>query len=294
MSAPAFQSVQVSGGYTLVSGTRTVTKPTSLAVGDLMIAYGIVTSTSAPSFPAGFSVISDIGTISVNPARSRVAFKIADSSDVAATNFSIETCGFASISRITGAVATSSAVVTSQTAQLNSASFTGTGLTPLDRDDDVLLMMFLSFANGSSGTIANYAIATSNPSWSERYNVTPPDSGGAALATSTRPEMTATGNFTADGAGSASADWVGHLIAVPVPATPVTVSETATLTEGVGEAVGKTISDTATLTENVSSNPQRFSNQSKNSSTVTNQTKNDSTFTDQTKNSSNWSNQSKN
>ncbi len=272
MAAPTFQSVQDSGSYVSTPGTRTVTKPTSLAVGDLMIAYAIVASTHEPILSSGFTTLNDLGTIAVHPTRAKVGFKVAEASDVAATDFTFTDTGFASISRITGASPSSASVIVSGVAQLNSASYSQTGLTPKDYGDGVLLMQFFNFEGGSSGTIANYAIVTSNPSWTAGYNKPGASSDGVAMAYATRPEVTDTGNFSANGAGGAGADWLGQMIAIPVPLVSTT-SETVTLTESVVRTTGVNISDTVSLIEGVTNTVERWANQAKNLVNWTNQDK---------------------
>lgn len=269
MAAPAFQSVQSSDTGIQTSGTRNVTKPDNLAVGDLMIGFSTNNSGTGTTHPTGFTTLgTEDNTAGI---RTQISYKIADSNDVAATDFQFTTCGFASITRVTGHGGAGS-IVYADAQQTNSASFSQAGLTPRDYGDSVLLMMYLTFVNGSSGTVANYAIATSNPSWSERDNYPGANSNGTALATATRPEVTATGNFSGNGAGGIGADWTGHLLAIAVENT-VTTAESTTLTEVVAKDVTTPISDSVSLLETVSKTANRYTNRTKSASTWSNQPK---------------------
>ena len=85
--AITYQSIQ---SNTAGSGTTiVVTKPTSLAVGDLMIAQSIYSSNQGITLPTGFTTVHS-GTI--NALRSYITgYKIATAGDVAAANFTFTT-----------------------------------------------------------------------------------------------------------------------------------------------------------------------------------------------------------
>lgn len=290
MSAPVFQSVQSSDTAITGSGTRTVTKPVSLAVGDLMIGFATNNTGTGTGFPSGFTSLgSEDNTAGI---RVSLAYKVADSADVAATDFAFTTCGFASIARVTGHGG-AGAIVYIDGQQTNSASFSAGGLTPRNYGDSTLLMMYLAFTNGSSGTVGSYAIATSDPGLIERDNYPGADVTGTGMATATRPEVTATGNFSGSGAGGLGADWAGIMISIAVPYT-ITVAESTTLTEASLENISATYSNTVTLTEDIDADIGHWSNPNKNSSTWTNPDKNSTiSATNPDKSSISWTNPNK-
>lgn len=74
------------GATPATTGTSTVTKPTGLAVGDLMLAMGNANKAGISGVPTGFTLHGN-SDATVNAYRNFVYYKIADSSDVAATNF---------------------------------------------------------------------------------------------------------------------------------------------------------------------------------------------------------------
>lgn len=287
MAAPVFQSVQTSGSYSNTPSTRTVTKPTSLAVGDLMIACGVVDTNNDPNFPSGFTLIGTVGKSTGIQDTQALAFKIADSSDVAATDFTFTNTGFASISRITGAAGALGSLVYNGGVQTNSASVSLSGITPADHSDSTLLMMFFTVVNGSSPNIATYAIATSNPTWTEGY-----DASQTAMAYATRSQLTSTGNFSANGGGSASADWSGQIISIPVPFV-FSVSDSVTTTDS--SKLNQTIkkSESLSLVDSILATVFKWASALKNSTTWSESSKSSTTWSESSKNSTTWTNQSK-
>lgn len=274
MAAPAYQSSQTTGWTTATS--IAITKPTSLAVGDLMIARHTVETASYGSW--GFT---DLGnnTDGVSQYGTRLGFKIADSSDVAASSFTFSTNGskiqFGSITRITGADTGVASVKFGGAATTDTANPSlAAGVTPTDHGDSVLLLVFWSESTTSAG-IGTYAIATSNPSWTEAYDVSngslSPFS-GASLAYATRSQLTATGNISANG-GNATTDWTGQILAIAVPLT-IIATDTVTLTEVWKENIKIVQQETAILTEAATATPTNpITNTTKSSSTWINTTK---------------------
>lgn len=216
MSAPVFQSV--------TTGTTSANKPTGLAVGDLMIACGHNVSSSTIGLPSGFTSItgSESGT---NFAGIRVGWKIADSSDVASSSFSFTNTLECSISRITGGGANIQGNSNTGGAT-TTPSFAGT--TPKDYGDSILLMQFWTSNSSGGATTSGYAVATSNPSWTEGYDVQQSGFYGFAMAYATRTQVTATGNFSC--VFSISGTNAGAIIAIPIPFATTTL-ETVTSTE---------------------------------------------------------------
>lgn len=266
MAAPVFQSIQT-------STSTTVTKPTSLAVGDLMIAVGFNegfnNGATTITLPSGFTTLTSTSERVSNFVGLHAGYKIADSSDVAASNFSFTNTAFATISRITGG-----GVNIAKTANNGGAAtnLTFSGVTPNDYSDSVLLMQFWLSNAAAARTFSTYAIATSNPSWTEAYDSTISGGYSSAMAYGTRPEVTATGNFSC----TLSAGCVGHaglLLAIPIP-LETTTTETVTATETSTNTINMITMETVTSTETVTADDSiQWSNTSKNSSTWTNTSK---------------------
>lgn len=276
MSAPVLESTQTtswSSGSSVV-----VTKPTNLTEGDLMIFRVCVDSLVTVSNWGGFTAIGDEAT-SADPT-SFLAYKIADASDVVASNFTVTLSGstnkMGSISRITNADKLGSNYIYAEGSATNTISPSFTGLTPTNHNDSILLLMFWLGANGASGapTISSYAIGTSNPSWTEVYELssTTAEDVTASMASATRPETTATGNFTATWSDG-STDSVGQLLAITSPWS-FSASESTTVTESLLNNTSFNGSDTTTLTEDVDADKVRnLTNTTKSSSTWLNEKK---------------------
>lgn len=280
MAAPVLESTQTTTWAT--SGqTIVITKPVNLAVGDLMICR-IVTETATDI--SNFSVFTEKSRESTSSGayNSIIGYKIADSSDVAASNFTItvNTIGdnkMGSISRISNPDTLATNYVYAEGSASNTISPSFTGLTPTNHSDSNLLLMFWLGDNGASGgapTIASYAIATSNPSWTEVYELSTTTSTDvtASMASATRPETTATGNFTATWSDGTT-DSCGQLLAITSPWS-FSLAESTTVTESLLNNTTFSYADTTTLTEDVdSAKPRTWTNTTKSSSTWLNQEK---------------------
>lgn len=215
----------------------TITKPTSLAVGDLLVAHLYFDDGSGSpgsyTIPSGWTEQFNVLTTgaSFNPCRLQVLIKVADSADVAASNFTFTgpaagtTAG--GLSRVTSYGKVSGSTTTTQNDSTSSpVSFSG--FTP-DRAD-CLLMVFtciLGSASGSTPSLGTVSVATSNPTWTERYDLNGSVAGfhGLAMTTATRPEVTATGNFSVAVGLPANADIAIAAIAI-APALSATTNPT--------------------------------------------------------------------
>jgi hypothetical protein len=185
--AITYQSIQ---SNTAASGTTVVvTKPTSLAVGDLMIASSVYSGNSGITLPSGFTTIH---SGSVSALRSYITgYKIATAGDVAASNFT-----FTMGSTIAGATASLIRLSTNNSfpsnpivSSVNPTNITGTNPS-----------YTLNIVSGPSTTflVASYFAATSvtssaqtsSPSrtWTERndHNVS-----GTASSIATAPNTAA-------------------------------------------------------------------------------------------------------
>ncbi len=188
----------------------TITKPTGLAVGDIMVAHlsAIVAAGTNSNWQEsgsdGFTILlnQNNASDSNSEARLTVMYKVADSGDVAASDFSfavdeslaVDFLGAGAIYRITGGVTTAGATAAGST---TTPTFVNT-VTPL-ADSLLLFLTTCADASQTTGSASSYAITTSNPTWTERYDFTgdiDTRRGIMAGATASRPEATATGNST--------------------------------------------------------------------------------------------------
>lgn len=190
----------------------TITKPSGLAVGDLIVAQ-IATSYIGSMFsvPSGFTEIRRTTTLPPSGfySSSILYSKVADSGDVAASNFtwtfdnsfSYKASGI--ILRVTGQKSVSPITNNNGGTDANGSSpqSYAIGVTPTDANS--LIILFFSVTEGAVD-LSSYSIATDNPSWTEAYNQTT-TSGSASTAAgayATRAQTTATGNVSVSGLGS--------------------------------------------------------------------------------------------
>lgn len=203
-----------------------LTKPTGLAVGDLLLA-GIYfsdnngsTADSGINTPAGWT-LQEATTTTQPPEWERLSvfLKIADSADVAASAFTFTRAGTDISYHLMGHLLRISdygivAGETSTSAASNSATtITATTFTPTRADT-----LFVAFLGNScrAGDIQNtsVALATDNPTWTERNEQNVNDTGtdsNFAVYTASRSQTTATGTITGT-MGSATAKSVNFII----------------------------------------------------------------------------------
>ena len=228
-------------GYTVASNIS-LAKPAGLVAGDWLVAV-LGAESSTISNVTNWTVITST-TISAD--HLKIMYKVADSSDVAASNFlfpiSPTDYGAGVLMRISGV----GGLDTSQ--QLTVSGTTNPvfspGVTPAQANS--LLIMAVHGADSASGTtINNYAIATSNPTWTEQINVakTAGVDRALAVATAIRPETTATGDYSVTRNMEV---YSGHLIvlspAVNAAATPDAIALTAAIpSPSIGYGAGVTI-----------------------------------------------------
>lgn len=225
------------------AGSLTIPKPTGLAEGNLMIAFlGGLNTTTSWTLTGWTEVTSSSSTDflgSVDGVHTVLA-KIATSSDVSASNFTFSSAG-ADEARGTLVYLESSAdgftiSIIQDRHEFDSGFASSSGVTPLSPDCFLLFGLFISSDTEASG----YAIATDNPTWTERTDRTTDgwaQNVGQALATAPRPEATATGSYSATltafvGGATINKNTFGALLAVnedvnvTVNATPLTTSTT--------------------------------------------------------------------
>lgn len=193
--AIAYQSIATTDFNEVSPSTLTITKPSGLAVGDMMIAYIVwdTSDTTAPTLPSGWTQLlhDTTGT------KSAWAYKVAVSGDVAASNFAFTFAGTVtasggSIMRWSGVGLINAGSTVRVNSSTSTPSFAG-GITPSVADS----YLIMGYHSPYTHTVSNHAIATDNPTWTEimdEQNVSPDLT--MSLAYASRPETTATGNFT--------------------------------------------------------------------------------------------------
>lgn len=269
-------STQVTA-YT-TGASLTITKPVSLAVGDLMIAF-IQGAQESVTPPSGWTLIKSYvpggGTTQM-----RVYGKIADSGDVAASNFTWTFGGgqhqggmIARITEFNAALPFSVFAFDDETA---TATPTFTASVTPDTTNSLILFFLGTYLNSGTGiTASGYAVATSNPSWSENGDQTV--NGGSytfqmSLASASRPQKTATGNASVTMNGSCTD--LGCIMVVIRTTVGVTALETETVVDSLNKGVHKTILDTEAVVDTLESRKQKdWNNTAKNASPITNQDK---------------------
>lgn len=164
MASPVLQTYSVNNAST---NTVNVTKPTGLSVGDLLLALvGGTADSGSPAIdtPSGWTKSADNSNNSVCSA---ILWKIADSSDAAASNFTFSHSGggssfaiYAVLSRITGH--SSTAPISGAQCTHNTTTF---NVSP-QVTDALLLLGGAKKVSGGSGW-SGYTISGSNPTWTE-------------------------------------------------------------------------------------------------------------------------------
>lgn len=218
-----------STGYATASSI-TITKPSGLAAGDLLVCLINIFGNGTVTTPSGWTQ----GTQQANGTTQSLQYlyKIADSADAAASNFtfnlsgSLDTAG--GLLRVTGSAGSSILAALDQdtiTGVDISPSFTG-GLTPTNAGS-LLVMAFSSNADQQNGDYGSFAVVTDNPTWTQAWeiekNLTDNNNYVTVCAYAVRTETSATGNYSASGGGYAANGYNGFLLCFN-PSIAVTVS----------------------------------------------------------------------
>lgn len=195
--AVAYESLQTTAWAS--SASITITKPTGLAVGDLMIGriYGNI-STDTPTAPSGWT---QLVVQNISGRRNIVYHKIANAGDVAATNFtwSWSGAGFVAgeIFRFSDAKLVVNFDTDTESSNGGTKNFTDISITPANEMPSILLALFAGRNYPLSATVSGYAVVNNNPSWTEvfdDYNGT--DDVVISSAYGTYNAVTATGAFS--------------------------------------------------------------------------------------------------
>ncbi len=229
--AAVFEGLQSASG----TGTLTITKPTGLAVGDTLVASIFGRGGGDVSTPSGWTSLITVDT-DYDVARARCFIKIAESSDVAAANFSFSnsfgSLCFGTLSRLSGS--SFDQIVTYNRSNSSTSSVSYSGLTPAYADSLYLIVSAFTTGGTSSPYFSSYAMVTSNPTWTERTEY---DTGGGdamSIASANRSATTATGNISLNISGlTGSSDVYSYMLIflpnVSASSTPATVDLVSTI-----------------------------------------------------------------
>lgn len=221
-----------------------MTKPTGLAVNDLMIAC-YVSSGGTVTPPSGFTLYSSETSIFVYT-------KLADSADVAASDF---TFSFSTtVQRVGGMVRVGGNLITDPLGQVVTGTATDTfaptlapTLTP--DDEDSLLLIFSHAYSGTTVGVSSFSNVTTPPTYTIGWNVLDGAAEGFAMGYGMRNVATATGNFTASG-GNGGSDW--RAIAMSVNPYQIVISDTVTMTDSQLSNLSALASDNVTVSDSQS------------------------------------------
>lgn len=292
--AVTYESVQSATG----SGTSiTVTKPTGLAVGDVMVFIWSTNNTPGSVTATGWSVLTSVGPHSASDNYMNAYYKIADSSDTAASDFTHTINNsrpwVGAILRLSDCSADFVATVGTSTND-STPTYSG-GITP-DAADSLFIMAIS--VDGSTNTSA-YSLTTDNPTWTERVDTVSGSSPMLSIATATRSAVTASGDWNATISSSAESSSILTSVqsAQSVTITPTVLNVVSSIQEptvGISKifSVSPLTIASSVLTPTFYSDPWTGGVKS-GAPTWTDATKNSSSWTDASKNSSTWSNQNK-
>ena len=283
------ESVASEGSFTLANPcTVTITKPTGLAVGDLLVAVIFNSSSTACDTPSGWTVIRKTNGTTRNI---DTFYIVATSTETAASNFTFVATGSGS-SRMSGGLLRISGFAASTPVATSNGDATGITndstpsypitVTPSYAESLLIFANFTFSASGNDVSTSAQAITTSNPSWTEAFDLFGGFIIGGAVAYATRTEITATGNATCTlSKGDDSEDSIAQMIVInPIQNATAAVSALSitsalpAVTTQVG--INITASPLTVTSELKAPTPEMLSevrNQSKSSSSWTNETK---------------------
>ena len=187
-----------------LAGDITITKPTGLAAGDLMVAFIAQHDTGTAASLTGWTSLgsqADAGNRVFT-----VLFRVADSADAAAADFTFTCAGNEKVGvlvRVTG-----SGFTDADNFQVSIPAFIAGDSTPtftpgvsVISTSDLLIMCI---ADDTIGGISAYAVATNNPTWTERTDtqLDSTEDWQVGVATATPTASGATGDFSATATGT--------------------------------------------------------------------------------------------
>jgi len=223
-----YESISSAVDNNYSSGGLTITHPSGLTAGETMYAAvfaesgGGGTSSISISTPSGWTIEATEAK-GTDDAVMTVFSKVADSGDVSAgsTNFGI---GGSPVAASVGGHIVRLSSVGIEAGQVDEFSLgvtttdTVTGFTP-SREDCLFLAFIGQDSTINHTSLTSIAMATSNPTWTTRASTSIRDTSGSYFAnlftaTATRPEDTATGDFTVTYANADSRESFVVIIAV--------------------------------------------------------------------------------
>lgn len=201
-----------------------VTKPVGLAAGDWMVGVVVLQTAATITPPSGFTLILDqTNSTSADTPRMAIYWKIADSGDAAASDF---TFSFSATSiSFAGIICGTGSDTTTPVGASNGDNTVVNDITPswdntiTPPQADCLLILFAAASQGFAG-MSNQAIANDNPTWTEVEDTGTSLGANYVLSvaySSLRSATSATGNSSLTG-DDAAQDWVGQIVAIQPPA----------------------------------------------------------------------------
>jgi hypothetical protein len=263
------------------SNILVIAKPSGLAVGDLLVA-GIWAdrdggSDATISTPAGWTSEANVAIPSTDAAIACFT-KVADSSDVAASDFTFTGGGSTGSMHMIGHllhVTTygNNAGVSSASDITTSATLTITSFTPSPAIAEALYVVFAGRSYISTAPqVTAVSMATSNPTWTERAEVAVNGSttdSTFAVYTANRTQTTATGNFTVTFANTNNTRTGGIAIAFnPSISGSITDAETRSIAYTFTPIQSVIIEAEVNSPETASQNITQYTNTNKPSETV--------------------------
>lgn len=230
-------AIATKSSATGTAGDVTVTKPTSLAVGDIMIAF-IHSSTSGAggethTGPSGWTKLENV--VVSNGSILTVWGVVATSTQTAASNFSWTSAGtndstIGTIFRITGTNGFQS--LSDNVVSTSNSALTNGGVTTLSTNT-LLLLAGTDESVDTDVEFSAYAVTNNDPTWTEEYDLFY-DTGSAAnigIASADYPYIQATGTATVttnEGSDEASA-LVAITENIDVTASPAVIDLTSSV-----------------------------------------------------------------
>jgi hypothetical protein len=226
-----------------------LTPPTGLAVGDLLVVAGTGLAAGTSSGVVGAPSTGGWTSIGTPTGQDGVFWKIADATDVAASSLAPSipgTTGGSSSDAKTAAAYRITGIDTSNPIQVATAlegwsgsSPSASGITITGRQCLLLMLMLRAGSSTSNLTWSGYAVATSNPTWTEQVDI---DNNGttstrrAGQAGATAPYAgtlgVSTGNFSATPSVSTGSG-VMVLLAIQPPVVSVSAAAASVSTKGI-------------------------------------------------------------
>lgn len=159
------------------SSSVVITKPTGLAVGDLMIAVLAASATTTVDIntPSGWTAVTDV---SLDSGRVDIFYRVADSGDVAASNFTFNTSISAalfggSLMRVTGFLSSDILDTFADAANntANSATISFASSVTAEREGSLFVMVFgANDGNSGVGSISGYTTTGGSLTFTELFD----------------------------------------------------------------------------------------------------------------------------